>query len=220
MSDTVALKADIRELTGSRNTARLRVAGKMPAVVYGHQKEPVSITLDTHEFVENLHHGHRIFEVEVNGKKDTMLVKDLQYDHLGKNVIHADLMRVNLSERVTVQVMLDIRGTAAGTHQGGMVEEVMNAIEVECEVRNIPEALPVNIKDLDINEVIHAGQIELPEGFVLVTDPEAVVVSCHEPKVAPVVEEEVLEGVEGIEGAEEAAEPEVITEKKEDESAE
>lgn len=217
MSETVELKADVRELTGSRNTANLRTQGKLPAVVYGHKQEPVSITLDAHEFLEKLHHGHRIFQVEVNGGKDTMLVKDLQYDYLGKALIHADLMRVNLSERVTVQVMLDIRGTAAGVHQGGMVEEMMNAVEVECEVRNIPETLLVNIKDLEINEVFHAGQIELLEGMTLVTEPDAVVVSCHEPKVAPAEEEEAVEGAEGLE--EGAAEPEVITEKKE-ESAE
>ena len=112
-----------------------------------------------------------------------MLVKDLQYDHLGKTVIHADLMRVNLSERVTVQVMLDIRGTAAGTHQGGIVEELMNAVEVECEVRNIPESLLVDIKNLEINEVFHAGQVDLPEGMKLITEPDAVVVTCHEPRV-------------------------------------
>ena len=220
MSDTVGLKADVRELTGSRNTAKLRTQGKLPAVVYGHKREPVSITLDAHEFVENLHHGHRIFEVEVDGGKDTMLVKDLQYDHLGKTVIHADLMRVNLSERVTVQVMLDIRGTAAGTHQGGIVEELMNAVEVECEVRNIPESLLVDIKNLEINEVFHAGQVDLPEGMKLITEPDAVVVSCHEPRVVEVEEEEAVEGLEGLEGVEETAEPEVITEKKEEESAE
>ncbi|MHC4291737.1 MAG: 50S ribosomal protein L25 [Planctomycetota bacterium] len=217
MSETVALKASVRELVGSRNTVRLRGQGKLPAVVYGHKQEPVSISLDAHEFVESLHHGNRIFDVDIDGSKDTLLVKDIQYDYLGKTVIHADLMRVNLSERVKVQVMIDLRGTAVGTHMGGIVEEMMNAIEVECAVQDIPDALPVNIKDLGFNEVLHARQIELPEGFVLVTDPEAVVVTCHETKAA-IAEEEVEEVLE--EGAEEGAEPEVITEKKEEESSE
>lgn len=217
MSETVGLKASVRDGVGSRNSARLREQGKLPAVIYGHKQEPVSVALDAHDFVENLHHGHRIFEVDIDGKKDTLLVKDLQYDYLGKSVIHADLVRVNLRERVKVEVMLELRGTAAGTHMGGIVEEVMNAIEVECEVRDIPEVLPVNIKDLGFNEVLHAGQIELPAGFTLVTDPEAVVVSCHETKVTVIEEEVVVEGEEGAEeGAEEAAEPEVITEKKEE----
>lgn len=214
MSETVALKANVREQAGTRNSVRLREQGQLPAVVYGHQKETVSISLNAHDFIEHLHHGHRLFNVDIDGKKDTMLVKDIQYDYLGKSVIHADLMRVNLSERVTVQVMLELRGTAAGTHEGGIVEEMMNSIEVECAVRDIPESLQLNIKDLGLNEVMHAGQVELPEGFVLVTDPDAVVVSCHETK-APAAAGE-AEGA--VEGAEAAAEPEIITEKKEAES--
>ena len=105
MSDTVGLKARIREQVGTKSAVKLREQGLIPAVVYGHKQEPVSICVNAHEFVENLHHGHRLLEVEIDGKKDTMLVKDLQYDYLGKDVIHADLMRVNLSERLTVEVM-------------------------------------------------------------------------------------------------------------------
>lgn len=216
MSETIALKASVREMTGTRNTVRLREQGKLPAVVYGHKQEPLSIALDAHEFVENLHHGNRIFEVEIDGKQDTVLVKDLQYDYLGKSVIHVDLVRVNLSERVKVEVMIELRGTAEGTHMGGMVEEMMNAIEVECEVKNIPEVLPVNIKDLGLDEVLHASKIELPEGMTLVTDPDAVVVTCHETKAA-LASEEAAEEAEVAEGA---AEPEVITEKKDEETSE
>ncbi|MEN8126819.1 MAG: 50S ribosomal protein L25 [Planctomycetota bacterium] len=217
MSETVGLKASVRDQAGTRVSARLRQAGKLPAVVYGHGKETVSISLDAHEFIESLHHGNRIFDVDIDGTADTLLVKALQYDYLGKSVIHADFVRVNLNERVKVQVMIEVRGTAAGTHMGGIVEEAMNAIEVECAVREIPEALLVNVKDLGLNEVLHAGQIELPAGFILVTDPDAVVVTCHETKAA-VAEEEVV--AEGEEGVEEGAEPEVITEKKEEESSE
>ena len=211
MLDTVVLKASVRDQTGTRYSMRLREQGLIPAVVYGHQKEAQSISLDAHNFVEHLHHGHRLFDIDIDGTKDTMLVKDLQYDYLGKSVIHVDLMRVNLSERVTVEVMVELRGTAAGTHEGGIIEEVMNAIEVECAVRDIPETLPVNIKELELNQTIHAGQIELPEGFTLVTDPDAVVVSCHETKAAAVAEEAEVAAAE-----EAVTEPEVITEKQEE----
>ena len=189
MSETITLKASVRQQGGTRNSARLREQGKLPAVVYGHKKEPMSICMDAHDFVENLHHGHRIFDVDIDGAKDTLLVKDLQYDYLGKTVIHADLMRVDLAERVKVQVMIELRGTAVGTHVGGIVEEIMNAIEVECAVRDIPETLALNIKDLGLNESILAGHIELPKGFTLVTDPDAVVVVCHETKAVTAAEE-------------------------------
>ena len=215
MSDTVVLKASVREQSGTRNSVVLRKQGKLPAVVYGHKKESVSIVLDSREFLDSLHHGNRIFEVDLAGAKDTLLVKDIQYDYLGDTVIHADLMRVNLSERVKVEVMIKLIGTAAGTHMGGIVEEIMNRIEVECAVSEIPEFLPVDIKGLELDKTLRASEISLPAGFALVTDPNAGVVGCHESK-AVLAEEDDTEGEEVAEGA---AEPEVITEKKEEEDS-
>ena len=216
MSETVVLKASVREESGTRKSVVLREQGKLPAVVYGHKKEPVSIVLESREFLDSLHHGNRIFEVDLAGTKDTLLVKGLQYDYLGDTVIHADLMRVNLSERVKVEVMIKLNGTAAGTHMGGIVEEIMNRIEVECAVNEIPEFLPVDIKGLELDQTLRASEIALPDGFLLITDPNAGVVGCHESKAAVAEEEEAVEGEEGAEGA---AEPEVITEKKEDEES-
>ena len=215
MSDTVVLKASVREQSGTRNSVVLRKQGKLPAVVYGHKKESVSIVLDSREFLDSLHHGNRIFEVDLAGAKDTLLVKDIQYDYLGDTVIHADLMRVNLSERVKVEVMIKLIGTAVGTHMGGIVEEIMNRIEVECAVSEIPEFLPVDIKGLELDKTLRASEISLPAGFALVTDPNAGVVGCHESK-AVLAEEDDAEGEEVAEGA---AEPEVITEKKEEEDS-
>ena len=216
MSETVVLKASVREESGTRKSVVLREQGKLPAIVYGHKKEPVSIVLESREFLDSLHHGNRIFEVDLAGAKDTLLVKDLQYDYLGDTVIHADLVRVNLSERVKVQVMIKLIGTAAGTHMGGIVEEIMNRIEVECAVSEIPEFLPVDIKGLELEKTLRASEIALPDVFLLITDPNAGVVGCHESKAAVAEEEEAVEGEEGAEGA---AEPEVITEKKEDEES-
>jgi large subunit ribosomal protein L25 len=92
----------------------------------------------------------------------------------------------------------------------------MNSIEVECAVSEIPEFLPVDIKGLELDQTLRASEITLPDGFTLVTDPNAGVVGCHESKAAVAEEEEAVEGEEGVEGA---AEPEVITEKKEDEES-
>ena len=216
MSETVALKASIREQSGTRSSVALRQQGKLPAVVYGHKKESVAIVLDTREFLDSLHRGNRIFDVDLAGAKDTLLVKDIQYDYLGDTVIHADLMRVDMNERVKVEVMIKLVGTATGTHMGGIIEEIMNRIEVECAVRDIPESLLVDIKGLELDKTLRAGEIKLPEGFVLVTDPNAGVVGCHEPKALIAEEEAAAEGEEAVEGA---AEPEVITEKKEEEES-
>ncbi|MCE5186436.1 MAG: 50S ribosomal protein L25 [Planctomycetaceae bacterium] len=220
MSETTVLKANLRTKSGSHASAAVRKQGLLPAVIYGHKQEPVAVALDAHAFLEGVHGGNRIFELDFEGQGGTVMIKELQYDHLGKNVLHADLMRVNLSERVTVAVPIELRGTAEGTQQGGIVEMVLSSIEIECTVRDIPESLPVVIKDLGLNQSMHAAQIVLPAEFKLVTAPEAVVVVCREP-VAIKVEEVTAEGAEAAEaGAAAPTEPEVITERKKEESEE
>ena len=215
MSDTITLKAEIRERVGSKAAAALRndkTQPRLPVVVYGHGQAPLAVSLNMHEFVEGLHHGHRIFEVELPDGKETLLVKDLQYDHLGKKVIHADLVRVNLNELVTVQVPIELRGTAQGTTEGGMLEEALDHLEIECVVSNIPETVPVIIKDLEVGQSIHAKDVTLPEGAALKTDPEAILVVCHPPKAQ--VEAEAAEEGESPEG------PVVITERAAKEESE
>ncbi len=210
MSDTFVLKSEVRKAVGTKSSASARSQGKLPAVIYGHKQDSVSVLLDSHEFIEALHHGHRIFELDLGGKKEQTLLKDIQYDNLGKNVIHADLVRVDLTETVQVEVPIEHKGTAVGTTHGGMIDEHLTQLEVECVVTNIPETIPVSIKNLDIDQTIHAGDIELPPGVKLITPAEALILSCYEAAVAP--EEE-----EGVEPAEELSSPEVITEKKEEE---
>ena len=208
MSETVALKAEVRKEVGRKHVARLRRAGKLPAVVYGHGAETVAVWLDFHNFIEMLHHGHRLFNVKLGKRSETLLVKELQYDHLGEDIIHADLVRVDLAEMVKVTVPIELKGMAKGTHDGGIVDEHLDRIEVECKVSDIPEVIPVSIKELDIGGTIHAGDIELPEGVKLATEPESLVLTCH--LVAASKSTEELE-------EEMPAAPEVITEKVEDE---
>lgn len=179
MAKTLVLKAEVRENVGSRWAARVRKAGKIPATVYGHGKKPLSIMLDAHDVVEGLHHGARVVDVQVGRKKETMLFKDLQYDHLGKNVIHVDFMRVTATEMIKVSVPIEIKGIAQGTHEGGIIEEHADALEVECKVTDIPETIVVLVKDVGVGDNIHAGEIELPAGMKLVSDPELLLITCH-----------------------------------------
>ena len=212
MSEMMSLQVELREQGGSKYAARLRENGKVPAVVYGHKKQPVSVALNAHEFVEGLHHGHRLFTAELPDGKQTLLLKALQYDHLGKDVIHVDLIRVDLSERVTVKVPLELRGTAKGATHGGILDKLLAHLEVECPVVEIPATIPVVVRDLEIGDSITAGQIALPANCVLKTDPKALMVICHE--VAEIKTTEELQ-------AEQPVAPEVITERvgKEEEGA-
>ncbi len=205
MAKAALLKAEVRESTGSKHAGLVRRQGRIPAIVYGHKQKPVAISLDAHNFVEQLHHGHRLMDIQIGRKKEKMIVKDLQYDYLGKDIIHADLMRVSVTEKIRVTVPVELKGTAQGAHEGGIVELHSDRVEIECKATDIPEVLVVSVKDLGVGGIVHAGDIGLPEGVKLVGSPETILVTCHLVAAAKSTEE-----VE----AEEPAAPEVIREQK------
>jgi large subunit ribosomal protein L25 len=214
MDKTLAMQAEVREGTGSKAAAAVRQQGRIPAIVYGHKQEPVAISLNAHDFVEGLHHGHRLMDVTVAGNTGKMIIKDVQYDHLGRDILHVDLMRVDETERITVSVPLEIKGTPKGAQEGGILEVHMDDLDVECLVIDIPSAIVVPVKDLDVGQVIHTGEIKLPEGVKLMMAPDTIAISCR--VLAEVKTTEQLE-------AEAPAAPEVIREreaKAEEEAAE
>ena len=213
MAKTLVLKAEIRERTGSKAVQKVRKGGRIPAIVYGHKQTPVAISLDAHNFVEGLHHGHRLMDVQINKKKEKIIVKDLQYDYLGKNIIHADLMRVDITETVKLTVPIELKGAAnaKGTHEGGIIEEHADHLEIECRATDIPETIVVWVKDVGVGDALHAGDIMLPEGVKLLSSPETLLVTCHlvaAAKTTEQVEEEMPTA------------PEVITEAKKPEEEE
>ncbi len=189
MEKTLLLKAEVREHTGSKAVRKVRQQGRIPAIVYGHKKEPVAISLDQHDFLEGLHHGHRLIDVQMGRKKEKMLVKEVQYDYLGRDIIHADLMRVDMSETIKVTVPIELKGIAAGTHESGIIEEHVDRLEVECKVTDIPETLVVWIKDVHVGDALHASDIELPDGVKLASSPQTLLVTCHLVAAAKTAEE-------------------------------
>jgi large subunit ribosomal protein L25 len=211
MKETLLLKAEVREHTGSKTVRKVREQGRIPAIVYGHKEEPAAISLDAHNFVEGLHHGHRLMDVQIGKKKEKTIVKELQYDHLGKNIIHVDLVRVNVTEIVKVMVPIELKGTAAGTHESGIIEEHVDHLEIECKVIDIPEMIVVSVKEVHVGDALYASDIELPDGIKLSSPPSMLLVTCHlvaAAKTTEQVEEEM------------PAVPEVIGEPKEPEAEE
>jgi len=211
MEKTLLLKAELREQAGSKHAANVRKQGRIPAIVYGHKQEPVAISLDAHNFVERLHHGQRLMDVQIGKKKEKMIVKDLQYDYLGKDIIHADLMRVSVTEMVKVTVPIELKGTAKGTHESGIIEEHADHLEIECKATDIPETIVVSVKEVSVGDALHAGDLELPDGVKLLSSPETLVVTCHlvaAAKTTEEVEEEMPVAPEVISEAKEAEEEE------------
>ena len=212
--DIPTLKGEPRKAAGTRAAKRLRLAGKLPAIVYGHKTDPLSLTLDYHDVELNLEHGAHVVNLDLNGEVQPCLFKDAQYDHLGIKLLHVDFTRVSLDERVKVHVQIELRGQPKGVAEGGVLHHELAEVEVECPAMNIPEKIRVDVSDLAIDNVLHVKDLVLEEGLVATSDPETVVATVRE----PLVKEE--EGAEVEAAAGEAAgvgEPEVITKGKGDE---
>lgn len=214
-SSSPTLEAKRRERTGSRYCKRIREAGGLPAVMYGHGEGPVSLTLDARDAVSHIRKGEKVFELALDGAKQHVLLKDLQYDHLGTNIVHADLARVSLTDRVDVTVPLRFVGEAKGMKKSGAVlTHPISEIELNVLVTNLPEFIEVDMSALDVGHALHAGEVKLPvETMRLLTDEDAVVAQI-------VIKAEHSEEGEASEVSAEGAQPEIVGGKKdEDESS-
>src|SRR3954467_15325371 len=152
-SQTAQLNVKVRGELGSRKNKRLRDAGFVPGVIYGHKEEVVPVTLPKRELVGYLDHGAHLFSLTMDGKNENVLVKDVQYDHLGIEVLHVDFARVDLNERVEVTVPLELKGTPKGEAEGGVLQQIVSDLEVECVVTDIPGVIRHNVSEMAVDDV-------------------------------------------------------------------
>lgn len=199
-SETANITVKVRSELGSRRNKRLRDAGFVPGVIYGHKEEVVPVTLPKKELVGHLNHGTHLFALAIDGKKENVLVKDVQYDHLGIEVLHVDFARVDLNERVEVTVPLVLKGEPKGEAEGGVLQQIVADLEIECLVTQIPHDIRHNVSDMGLNDVVHIKDLKLPPGVRALQDEDMIVAQVKE-----VVEEVPAEVAEAG-----AAEPEVI----------
>jgi large subunit ribosomal protein L25 len=205
---TPTIVAQKRDRLGSRYSQRLRKAGRLPGVIYGHKTDPVAISVDAKEMLTHLQHRLHVINVSLaDGATETCLVKDLQFGYLGDNVIHIDFTRVDLDEEVSVSVALRFVGTPAVAAKPGVVlTHDLTQLEVACKVNAIPDEIRVDLSSLET--IFTVGQIRLPEGVRAVPRPDTVVAHIS------MIHEEVSAG-EAAEVTAAPTEPEVITAKKE-----
>jgi large subunit ribosomal protein L25 len=187
------LQAQTREVGGTRAARRLRSQGKLPGIIYGHGETPESVAVSVEEFSYLLEHGKHVLELDLGGASRQVLIKDVQYDHLGDAPIHVDFARVDLTERVTVAVPLEFRGIPVGTHEGGVLDHSMVDLEVECLVTEIPDSIRVNVVDLKVGDFVHVRDVELPANMKAVSPADAIVCSVRAKTAAAVIEEEEVE---------------------------
>jgi large subunit ribosomal protein L25 len=199
------LQAEARSSRGKRNAKRLRAAGKVPAVLYGHGEKTVSLAIPAEQLTAAVRHGSRVVDLK-GAVSDSALVRDLQYDTFGLEILHVDFARVSADERVHVKVRLEIRGQAAGLKEGGIIEHLIHEVEIECPVAAIPDKIFINVAALKLDESMTVGQATLPEGAKIVSGEDEIAVQC----VKPLETEEEAAAAPGAEGAE----PELIRKEK------
>lgn len=209
MSNTDVLHVELRESRGSRAARRLRADGKTPVVLYGHGEATVSLSIPTEEIDALLRHRGRVVQLQGAATGDA-LVRDVQWDTFGAEVLHLDLARVSAGETVETTVPVVLRGDAPGTHHGGVVQHLIHELEIRCPVQSIPETLAVNINHLELNGEITVADLALPAGAEPVGDSAAIVVQCVEPAAE----------VEAAEVGAEGAEPELIKRREAEDSDE
>jgi large subunit ribosomal protein L25 len=205
---SVKISAQPRSALGSRANKRLRDSGQIPGVVYGHKEAVVTVMLPKKELVNHLNHGAHLFELGVDGKSETCLVKEVQYDHLGAEVLHVDFARVSLDETVDITVPLELKGEPKGEADGGVLQQIISELEITCRVTDIPDVIRHNVSEMALNDVLHIKDLKLPEGVKVNQDEDQIVATVRE------IQEEVAAA-----GEEGSAEPEVIGRKPEDEAA-
>ncbi|MGN1057959.1 MAG: 50S ribosomal protein L25 [Candidatus Avelusimicrobium sp.] len=183
--EKVSISAVTREGIGVKGAlSQIRAEKKVPAVVYGGHKEPVSVTVSVKDLEKIVKAGkNTIVEIALNGEKELALVKEIQYHAVTDNPIHADFQRVSMKDKMDVVVPLKLEGTPADvTAYGAIVEHILRELEVRALVSAIPHEIVLDITPMTINKGILAGEVKLPEGVELVTDKEAPVVHLMVPK--------------------------------------
>jgi len=168
------LNVQLRDLTGTTASIRLRASGMVPAVLYGHGEANRHLAIPKTEVKSLLRHHSKTVTLQ-GAISDTALVSEVQFDHLGIEVLHLDLVRVNLQEKVEVEVSISLHGDSVGARSGGVLLENMHSVVVSCPAGEIPETLLLDVTDLDIGGHLTAGNLVLPAGVELVTSAEAVV---------------------------------------------
>lgn len=194
MEQTV-ITAEIRQKTSKGENRRLRKKGKIPAVLYGKGTENMLLAIPTRQIQPVADaESAQLMKLQIQGDGErAVLLKDAQYDHLHKNIKHADLQEVSLTERLTVTVPLVLLGEDMRANDGGIVQQLLREIDVECLPIQIPEQISTDISALEIGQSLAVGELVAEDGITIITPAEEVVVSIVAPTKAASDEEETEE---------------------------
>jgi large subunit ribosomal protein L25 len=213
---TATLSAEGRTETGKGAARKLRATGRVPAVVYGHAREPQSLSLQTREFEKLLSQiatGSTVVELSLGGAITKTLIREVQRHPFKKSILHVDFQELVAGEKVTVDVPLVYVGVPEGVRlSGALLEQILHSIEILVDPANIPNHIDVDVTALAMGHSLHVRDIPVGAGIEVLTDEDATICAVVAPRA-------VVEETAAVEEEAAAAEPELIRKPKEEEEA-
>ncbi len=176
------MKAELRTTSGSRVSRQLRRDGRLPGVVCGHGIESRPVHVSVKEFDEARKQHARIIMLQTGGQSEPAIIHDVAWDPMTQEPLHVDFQRINMNERIVVEVPIKAKGPAKGEADGGILVVQLDQVRVRCLPLEIPDSIEVDVKALMIHDAIHAKDLVLPKGVESAEAPEALVLSLVEPK--------------------------------------
>ncbi|MAG20905.1 MAG: 50S ribosomal protein L25 [Candidatus Marinimicrobia bacterium] len=219
MAQEYKLELDKRTDTGRKAAKNYRSSGSIPGIFYSADHEAVSFVIDRGHLHHALQSDTHVYAVSVKGKKLHAIFKEIQYHPVTEEIAHVDLFGVSLKDKIDIVVPIIVEGEAAGVKTGGILNQNITELQINCLATEVPDAVRIDVSELEVGDTIHVEELDL-EGIEILTNPEITIVSVQAPKEEiieePELEEEELEGEEGdaVEGEE------VPTEEGEDKGAE
>jgi large subunit ribosomal protein L25 len=205
----IVVSAEKRTETGKNVNRRLRVAGRIPGVVYGGKGEPTAVSVSPKEIGAVLRSAsgeNTLFDLDLGGARRKVILKEYQVEPIKGRLLHADFYEVALDKLLEVKVHVEITGTPVGVKvQGGILDFVTREIEIECLPTDIPDKIVIDVSGLELGKHIRASDLQLSDKVTLLTDPELVIVHVVAPRA-----EEVVVAAEAEAAAAPGTEPEVI----------
>ncbi len=208
---TVSLNANSRDATGKGAARTLRSQGQVPAVIYGHGREPQPLALNARDLDKMLGHiqaESTVIEVTVGGQTSKTLIREIQRHPIKRQILHVDFQALVAGEKVTVNIPIVLTGTPEGVRLGGgVLDQTLRELEIEVDPSSIPNHIELDVTNMVIGDSLHVSDLSLPPGVEVLDDPETSVAVLAAPRA---VIEEVAVVAEGEAGAEGVTEPEVI----------
>jgi large subunit ribosomal protein L25 len=171
-----------REQTGPKVAKALRRDGKIPANFYYAGEESIKLALDKKIFRKAVHSGHHIFEIDLDGKEQYVMIKEVQYHPVTDDIIHVDLMRVRRDQKMNIAVPIILEGTPIGVKEGGILTQNLQTLEISCLPSDVPEHIVVDVSDFELNYVMNVNQIKVDDSIEIVTADDMDVLAIVPPK--------------------------------------